>query len=175
MTQDAKSAAEMYALGSISVEQVLDFCQDLDDAKQALEYAKDYGAEYDFWVERMRRKNYQIKEAWAEYENNITNDEYYLDAKSLLLLQEDIQREDRLNALNGPWPNLGYTDEQLQKYYDNWNESRRLQLERIAMSAKDKKIPEPLVNKFFNYYHLDNAERTRFWLYYNGFIRPKTK
>lgn len=173
MTQDAKSAAEIYALGAISAEQVLDFCIDLDEAKEAFDYAKDYAEEYDFWVERMHRKYAQIEDAWAEYEGEMTNDEYYLDADSLIELQEDIQHEDRLCALEGIWPNLGYTDEQLQKYYDDWNENRRLQLERIAMSARYRDVPESLVNKFFNHYHLDNAERTRFWLYYYGAIYPK--
>lgn len=55
LSKKAKSAAEMYALKTITEEQLSDSCKDIDEAKLAFEYARKYGEEYDHYLDGLKR------------------------------------------------------------------------------------------------------------------------
>ena len=50
MNEIVKSAAEYYALGAISAEQVQEYCATSEEYKEAMEYAKQYSEQYDNYL-----------------------------------------------------------------------------------------------------------------------------
>lgn len=50
MNKNAKSLAEMFALGAISAEQVQEYCATPEEYQEALEYAKQYSEQYDRYL-----------------------------------------------------------------------------------------------------------------------------
>lgn len=63
-----KTLAEMYALGSIDAQQVLEACNSFEEAAEAKEYADIYELEYTHWQNTMRLKEEEIKYSWFQFQ-----------------------------------------------------------------------------------------------------------
>ena len=175
-----KQAAEMYALKMIAPEQVLDVCDNLQQAKEAFEYAEDYSAQYDLWQDIRCKKAREVEAAWKSYP---TNDDYYMSWDEIYPKPDELPRwywlegtsiidvyaedYDKAEAeRHSPY----YTDEELQEAFDTFCRNRRDQILRIGKEAEAKKIPRSTIYKFMQNYKLNSAERTVFWLAYYGAI-----
>lgn len=160
----------MYALGAISLTQLIQGCDSFDDLKESLEYAEDYGKVYDRWCREMQQKEDEKEASWKEFI------EHYEDIDPMFE-QMDKMWDDQYDLDNVPYSTIyaewededdehHYTDEELQAAFDAWEKDRKRILIKIGKEAKEKNIPSKTMYKFIKEYQLTPAERTVFWLAY---------
>jgi hypothetical protein len=179
-----KQAAEMYALKMIAPEQVLEECENLQQAKEAFEYAEDYGAQYDLWCECMRKKYTEVETDWFNAEQSLLlssikyseseiqdmrYDEIYVSLYNYHTQHMGSKYWEDYEAAKAETHSSYYTEEELQAAFDAFSNHRREQIIRIGKEAHYK-YPwnDPVINRFFKEYNLNGIERTIFWCAYNG-------
>lgn len=169
-----KELSEMFALGAITLTQLIQGCDSFEDLKESLEYAEDYGKAYDRWCCSMQQKEEEKESSWkeftAQYEDidlmyEQMDDMWYAFSKCT-----DYQY-DSDDDLRWIWKNFdeqtgnkSYSDEELQAAYDLWYNDRKKDIKRIAKEAKSKSVSYSTIYKFMQEYNLTAAERTVFWL-----------
>lgn len=179
-----KQAAEMYALRMITPEQVLEACENLQQAKEAFEYAEDYGAQYDLWCECMRKKYTEVETDWLSAEQplqlspikyseseiqDMRYDGLYISMYDYHTLHMNSQYWEDYEAAKAEAHSPYYTEEELQAAFDAFSNHRREQIIRIAKEAHGKyNCFNPIIGKFFKRYKLNVVESTIFWAAYNG-------
>ena len=183
MRKEVKEAAQLYGLLSIDLKDLLDVCKTVSEVREAIDYAEDFGAEYDFWCERQYKKHQEIKEAWDTLlESEHTYDDWEFMSPQLLIEEYQESQGFDWSFFGGfckeYWEeyakaeeerkNSYYTDEELQEAFDTFYKNRREQIIRIGKEAKQKHLSQKTMYRFIKTYHLDTAERTVFWLAYYG-------
>lgn len=168
-----KELSEMFALGAITLTQLIQGCDSFKDLKESLEYAEDYGKAYDRWCHSMQQKEEEKESSWKEFTA------HYEDI-DLMFEQMDRMWEREDNSLNPPstykfavWRNNELssiiTDSDLQAAFDIWEKDRKKDIRRLGKEARAKKISLETVYRFLRDYNLTSAERTVFFLaYYAG-------
>lgn len=162
MTKKSKEVAEYFALGAINLSQVLELIPEEENLREVLEYAEDYGAQYDLWCMIQKEKHQQMEEDWEAYEQK-----YFLDTDEIFAMLDAMEIEQFRTdfakfAIEDSIPK--YSDADLQAAFDK--ENRRAQIKNAAIEARNKGISYKVMHKFCGDYKLTNAEITWFWVNY---------
>ena len=170
MRQIVKEAAEMYALQCISSPQLMEVCESIQEILESLEYAEEYGAQYDLYIavhhKREKRREDDMREDWAEMRRKTIqkysdyrrrlNEEFYVQYLDFV--------QDRTN-------NDILKEERLRRHFWCYARAAELNLtrdsiKRIADEARGRFMLFDTVHEFFKAYHLNDLEKEYFWRCY---------
>lgn len=60
MRQEIKALAEYYAFQVVTDIELLDECENIEEAKKAFRYAKKFGDEYNEWIDEQKLKHEEL-------------------------------------------------------------------------------------------------------------------
>lgn len=175
-----KELSEMFALGAITLTQLIQGCDSFKDLKESLEYAEDYGKAYDRWCHSMQQKEEEKESSWKEFTAHYEDIDLMFEQMDRMWrcreAELDYEYEEGYADACELMDNLydydcteisHYSEHELQEAYDLWyndKKDRKKDIRRIAKEAKSKSVSYSTIYKFMQEYSLTDAERTVFWL-----------